>query len=124
MWPVINNQRSRQAKNKELETDAEIIRWRAENRLGELIKAQKETVGLNQDAIPGKTGSKGEPLLDPRPTLANAGIGKKLSSRAQAVAARHFARSELAPSSRLSCEPIAVRYYPLCSRGFLTNDFR
>jgi hypothetical protein len=41
---------ARQAKNKELETDAEIIRWRAENRLGELIKAQKETVGLNVGA--------------------------------------------------------------------------
>ena len=36
---------ARQAKNKQLEVDAAEIRIRAERRLGELIKAQKETVG-------------------------------------------------------------------------------
>jgi hypothetical protein len=56
---------------------------RAERRLGELIRAQKETVGLNQGAAPGKSGSKGEPVLDARPTLAAARIDKKLSSRVQ-----------------------------------------
>lgn len=72
-----------QAKNKELETDAWEIRIRAERRIGELIKAQKETVGLNKGAVPGKTGSKGNPVLDTRPTLASVGINKPLANRAR-----------------------------------------
>jgi hypothetical protein len=43
-------------------------------------------VGLNQGATLGKTGTKGEPVLDSRPTLADVGISKKLSSRSQAIA--------------------------------------
>jgi hypothetical protein len=39
---------ARQANNKGLEIDAAEIRISAERRLGELIKAQKETVGLNR----------------------------------------------------------------------------
>lgn len=82
----------RQAKNKQLEVDAAEIRFRAERRLGELIKAQKETVGLNKGAksgrLPKNGGARKEPpLKDDRPTLAEAGIDKKLSSRAQRYAA-------------------------------------
>jgi hypothetical protein len=55
-----------------------------ERRLGELIKAQKETVGLAQgkrtDLVPNKNQVE-------KPTLAEAGIDKKLSSRAQKLAA-------------------------------------
>jgi hypothetical protein len=51
-----------------------------------MIIEQRETVGLNQGGVPGKTGSKGVPVLDTRPKLANAGIDKKLSSRAQQYA--------------------------------------
>ena len=82
---------ARQAKNKQLEVDAGEIRLRAERRLGELIKAQKETVGLNRGAAGG--GKKDAPrgsFVEPRdvsPTLADAGIDKKLSSRAQKLAA-------------------------------------
>lgn len=42
-----------------------------------MLAIQKKTVGLNQGAIPGKTGSKAEPVLDPRPTLSDAGIDRK-----------------------------------------------
>ena len=42
--------------------------------MGELIVKQKETVGLYQGAVSSKTGAKGEPVLDPRPTLKEAGI--------------------------------------------------
>lgn len=58
------------------------IRLRAERRLGELLKVTPK----NKGAKPGKTGSKGVPVLDETPTLADAGISKKLSSRAQKIA--------------------------------------
>ena len=41
---------ARQAKNKQLEVDAAEIRISAERRLGELIKAQKDNVGLAKGA--------------------------------------------------------------------------
>jgi len=75
---------ARQAKNKQLEIDATEIRIRAERRLGELIAAQKETVGLAKGRL--RRGSNLEPRED-TPTLAAAGIDKKLSSRAQKLAA-------------------------------------
>jgi hypothetical protein len=57
---------------------------RAESRPGECIRAQKETVGLAQgkriDLVPNEN-------QVGRPTLADAGIDKKLSSRAQKLAA-------------------------------------
>jgi N6-adenosine-specific RNA methylase IME4 len=86
---------ARQANNKDLEIDAAEIRISAERRLGELIKAQKETVGLNkgvaEKAPPGR-GRKNpvvihDRVLDERPTLKEAGISKDLSSRAQKLAA-------------------------------------
>jgi len=57
---------------------------RAERRLGEMLREQKETVGLHEGGRPSKTGSDEEPVS--RPTLADAGIDKKLSSRAQKLA--------------------------------------
>ena len=78
-----------QAKERGLEIDAAEIRMRAERRLGEMIKAQKETVGLATGGEHGGRnpldGSRVEPS-NPRPTLADAGIDKKLSSRSQRLA--------------------------------------
>lgn len=85
-----------QAKNKQLEVDAAEIRIRAERRLGQLIAEQKAAEGLNKGGRPAeKTGSEKEPVSSPVlksapktvPTLAEAGIDKKLSSRAQKLAA-------------------------------------
>lgn len=82
----------RQAKDKSLENDAKEIRWRAMRRLGEMIKAQKATVGLNKGVrgqLKGRDASGGaavEPPEDSAPTLDDAGIDKKLSSRAQKYA--------------------------------------
>lgn len=112
---------ARQANNKQLEVDAAEIRLRAERRLGELLRLQHETVGMNpgtRGQLVGRGvigGAQGEPPISgvaecPRchssydaatwnpsrsggrcpycpPTLAEAGISKKLSVRAQALAA-------------------------------------
>ena len=79
---------ARQAKDRQLEMDASEIRIRAERRLGELIVAQKETVGLNGGGWrqrQASCGSTKEPQ-DVPPTLAQAGIDKKLSARSQKIA--------------------------------------
>jgi len=82
---------ARIAKNHGMEIDAAEIRIRAERRLGEMIGEQKRTVGLNKGAKAGRLPNGGArvepPLVDTRPTLADAGIDKKLSSRSQAIAA-------------------------------------
>jgi N6-adenosine-specific RNA methylase IME4 len=72
---------AKQAKNRNLEADAFDLRVRAERKLGEMIVSQKETVGLNVGGRP-KTGTSEEPVSKPGP-LAEAGIDKKLSARAQ-----------------------------------------
>lgn len=64
--------------------------WHEERRLGEMLKQQKETTGLNtggwaQRSAAESSGSSSEPQ-DSKPTLADVGISKKLSSRSQAIA--------------------------------------
>jgi hypothetical protein len=80
---------ARLAKDRTLIINAMEIQVRAERRLGELIKAQKETVGLATGGEHGGRtkidGSRAAPS-NARPTLADAGIDKKLSSRAQKLA--------------------------------------
>jgi hypothetical protein len=71
-----------QAKDRALYADASEITKRAEFELGRMIQSQKTTVGLNEGGRP-KTGSLSEPVFDKPATLAEAGIDKKLSSRAQ-----------------------------------------
>jgi hypothetical protein len=89
---------AKQAQNRQLEVDAAEIRLRAERRLGELIIWQKQTVGLNPGSagtLRGRNSSGGavlEPLENKPPTLAEAGIDKKLSMRAQKLAAVRVAR--------------------------------
>lgn len=71
------------ANDRSLEIDAAEIRVRAERRLGEMIAEQKATTGLNAGGRPTETGRPPRPVL---PTLADAGITKDLSSRAQKIA--------------------------------------
>lgn len=105
---------ARQAQNRQLEIDAAEIRFRAERRLGEVIKQQKETVGLNKGAAGG--GVKDSPrgnFTEPRdttPTLAEVGISKKLSSHAQKIAALPEAKfEEIVGDWRNSLEEANVR---------------
>lgn len=83
---------ARRAADRTLEIDSTEIRFYAERRLGEMISAQKETVGLNR----GRAGSgrpqlgaseTAAPKIDDRPRLADVGIDHKLSSHAQKMAA-------------------------------------
>jgi N6-adenosine-specific RNA methylase IME4 len=78
-----------QAKNRDLEIGAAHIRFRAERRLGEIILAQKDSVGLSKGGRPRseKTWSDTEQVLPVVPTLQGAGIDRKLSMRAQKMAA-------------------------------------
>ena len=57
---------------------ASAIRIRAERRLGELIKRQKETVGLADGGD--ATKARFQTSTELKPTLAEAGISKKLSA--------------------------------------------
>jgi hypothetical protein len=60
--------------------DAAEIRFRAERRIGELLEAQRDGVGLNAGLL--LRGSEMDPR-DTRPTLAEAGIDKHLADRAR-----------------------------------------
>ena len=76
---------ARIAKNRDLEADCVEIRLRATRRLDQLRQAQKETVGLNQGAVPGKTGLRGNPVLNSRRSLAGQGIDKNLAHQARVL---------------------------------------
>jgi hypothetical protein len=92
----------RMAKDKTLEVDAAEIRIRAERRLGEMLTTQKVGGGLNRGTkVAGNEAGKGQgsPAVvtdDRRPKLADAGISKDLSSRAQKLAAVPEAEFEAA----------------------------
>jgi hypothetical protein len=73
-------------RNLELEADCVAIRMRATRRLGELMQAQKETVGLAKGGRPYQkksTGGKNPPVG----TLAEAGIDKDLAKEARKLGA-------------------------------------
>lgn len=80
---------ARQAKNRELETDAAEIRMRAERRIGELMLTQKESVGVNRGAATRVIEKPASP-----PSLSDAGIDKNLANRARKMAAIPQARFE------------------------------
>jgi hypothetical protein len=61
------------------------IRIRAERRLVEMIREQKETVGLGKPGPKKELSTAKEPNY--RPELKDVGIDKKLSSRSQKLAA-------------------------------------
>ena len=75
------------SKNRGIETDSAEIRLRAERRLGEMIRDEKASGGLNQGgpAIKNNAVVNGDRIIPP--TLAEMGISKDLSSRAQKMAA-------------------------------------
>jgi hypothetical protein len=81
---------ARIANNHQAEADAFAIRMRATRRLGQLMQAQKESVGLASGGEHGGRrridGSRENPSI-PRPTLAMQGIGKRLAHEARVLSA-------------------------------------
>lgn len=74
---------ARMAKDKGLEVDAAEIRIRAERRLGEMLSAQKSSGNMAK----GHKFAGGTRTEPPAVTLAEIGVDKKLSARAQKIAA-------------------------------------
>lgn len=78
---------ARQAKNKQMETQAAEIRFRAERRIGELMAAQREGGHMASAGRPSQEiGSRTNPISKP-PTLEEVGIDKKTADRARKYAA-------------------------------------
>lgn len=84
---------ARQAKDSNLMQMAAEIKVRAERRLGEMLREQKETVGM---AKPGRISVDDDDRI---PTLTEVGISKDLSSRSQQLAAMPADHFETAISS-------------------------
>jgi FtsZ-binding cell division protein ZapB len=79
---------AKQAKNRQMEMDAAEIRIRAERRLGELMAAQRATVGLAKaPGVNQHTEDRVRIKPEAPATLAEAGIDKNLAHRARAYAA-------------------------------------
>ena len=74
---------AKQAKNRQLETDASEIRVRAERRLGQMLKNTPPQVGARGRKGPGrgKRSAKTEPRFAESPTLADMGIDKTRGSK-------------------------------------------
>ena len=110
---------SRPAKNIELKAEAEVIRLYAERRLGQMMREQKNTVGLNTG-----TASQGRPKIggvsetppkkDDRLTLAEAGIDKNLAKAARKKAAKSEAefQEEVAAKRAEAREPSKEKKAP------------
>jgi N6-adenosine-specific RNA methylase IME4 len=79
---------AQQAKNRDNEIHCAQIRVRAERRLGEMLIVQRETVGMAKGGTPYRDNStcSDEEQVERLPTLQEAGIDRKLSSRAQRIA--------------------------------------
>lgn len=71
------------ARDMELQIHAAKIRFRAERRLGELVREQKKSIGLAKGGQPYQSERE---QVDRPATLAEAGIDRKLSARAQRIA--------------------------------------
>jgi len=74
---------ARRAKNRDAEADAVAIRMHATRKLGQMMQAQKATIGLAKAGRHKKIGLPENPI----PTLAEAGIDKNLAHEARKAAA-------------------------------------
>jgi hypothetical protein len=109
---------ARVAKDGQLAADAAELRLRAERHLGEMMKKQAETIGLNKGGGEKGVGRRGmrvkdKPALKVKssPSLKQAGIDKSLANKARVAAAipkDRFER-ETVPDTRKRAERLAAR---------------
>jgi hypothetical protein len=77
---------ARKATDREMEAEAEVLKLEAERRLGQLIQAQRETVGLNKGGGDQRSDHRVSRKPGGPPTLAEAGIDKNTAHRARQAA--------------------------------------
>jgi len=102
---------AKQAKNRQLETDATEIRIRAERRLGEMLAETPKATGGEHGGRVRIDGARKVPS-NPTSTLADIGITKKLSARSQklaAISAKEFESKLAVWKERVESEEDKVR---------------
>jgi hypothetical protein len=88
---------ARKATDREIEAEAEVLKLEAERRLGELMQAQRETIGFNVGTRGSRTrGAR----VNKKPTLAEAGIDKNLAHKARSAAAMTASEFEAAKETK------------------------
>jgi N6-adenosine-specific RNA methylase IME4 len=100
---------ARQAKNRDLEADAVEIRMRATYKLGQLCRAQKESVGLAKGGEQYHQKPSTGLSVNPVPTLASQGIDKNLAHQGRVLAALSPERFEQAVVDARSATTRAFR---------------
>ena len=96
--------------DRQIENDAREIKKRARRKLGQLMKAQKKSVGMHKGGRPKKkTGSEGDPVSEAQPpTLSEARIGKYDADLARKEAAKSEEQHE-AEIVELRAAPAATK---------------
>jgi hypothetical protein len=90
---------ARAATDHELEAEAGVLKLEAERKLGQLMKAQAETVGLATGGDATRV-ARGKQSPEQKPTLAQAGVDKNLAKKARAAASMSDAEFETAKESK------------------------
>jgi hypothetical protein len=78
---------ARQATDREMEAEAAVLKLEAERRLGQLMAAQKATIGFNKGGGDQRSDHRNSKKPGDPPTLAEAGIDKNLADKARKAAA-------------------------------------
>jgi hypothetical protein len=100
---------ARKASDREMEAEAEVLKFEAERKLGQLMEAQRETVGFNVGTRGSRT--KGA-RVNEKPTLAEAGIDKNLAHRARSAAAMTVPEFEAAKETKRKSISVKLKTQP------------
>jgi hypothetical protein len=91
---------ARAATDREMEAEAEVLKLEAERKLGQLMTAQKETIGFNKGGGDQRSDHRDSENPGGPPTLAEAGIDKNLAKRARAAASMSEPEFEAAKEAK------------------------
>jgi hypothetical protein len=107
---------ARTALNREVEADAKVLKLEAERKLGQLMRAQEETVGLNKGGGDKRSDHRDSKKPSDPPTLAEAAINKNLAHRARTAAAMSEAEFEGAKQAERAAALTRTRRLPRTRR--------